>query len=513
LRLVCSYLDTTNLKHPSLNSQILDGIDLIADDILTQPNLTTCDDISSALIDSTMDAFENDDITKLISTPIGEVPRQSTIEENLEKINLNQSHTDILSSTIYIQMGSSPVEQKEIDNSILARQIVREQQRMYKTASKTRKTSGYQQSSSTVGPIDVLSSYGVCQPCTTIQMQDDFDYTNQLLQFDTMESKKIQILSQPRANFRPRTQNESKNASHYLRCEVNSQYEYPTIAIPHIWALQSVKNIIEVTLVAKDLQPHDYAIENKTSKSSFDDDALIFRQNDLHTLYFCVTTEDFKNGYKSFMIEYIKSKQDDNITKGLIKTRQLEQSMLRFTRIFQSEKDNYQRDESSTEYSCIMSEAYGDIGVEHMGPKFGPMSGNERLYVLVKGRISKDDITIMITEDVTNWRQQVPFTKNGNLIYFSMPPYPYSQYNRAVTNITIYYKGEELYQSPFVYKGALDEELAQLNLNGSTTNVNASSTSNPLNVFDFFQATGVCPVTSSSKKSSTTKRTKRLNNK
>lgn len=158
----------------------------------------------------------------------------------------------------------------------------------------------------------------------------------------------------------------------------------------------------------------------------------------------------------SFMIEYIKSKQDDNITKGLIKTRQLEQSMLRFTRIFQSEKDNYQRDESSTEYSCIMSEAYGDIGVEHMGPKFGPMSGNERLYVLVKGRISKDDITIMITEDVTNWRQQVPFTKNGNLIYFSMPPYPYSQYNRAVTNITIYYKGEELYQSPFVYKGALD---------------------------------------------------------
>jgi hypothetical protein len=50
--------------------------------------------------------------------------------------------------------------------------------------------------------------------------------------------------------------------------------------------------------VAKDLQPHDYAIENKTSKSSFDDDALIFRQNDLHTLYFCVTTEDFKNGYK-----------------------------------------------------------------------------------------------------------------------------------------------------------------------------------------------------------------------
>jgi hypothetical protein len=43
--------------------------------------------------------------------------------------------------------------------------------------------------------------------------------------------KKIQILSHPRANFRPRTQNESKNAAHYLRCEMNSIYEYPTISV------------------------------------------------------------------------------------------------------------------------------------------------------------------------------------------------------------------------------------------------------------------------------------------
>ena len=34
-----------------------------------------------------------DDICNLISTPIGELARQSTIEENLDKMNLNQSHT------------------------------------------------------------------------------------------------------------------------------------------------------------------------------------------------------------------------------------------------------------------------------------------------------------------------------------------------------------------------------------------------------------------------------------
>jgi len=70
------------------------------------------------------------------------------------------------------------------------------------------------------------------------------------------------------------------------------------LKIPKTWAHQSIKNIIEVTLVAKDKQPHDYAIGNKNSKTSFDDDALIFRQNDLHTLYFCVTPDDFNNGHK-----------------------------------------------------------------------------------------------------------------------------------------------------------------------------------------------------------------------
>jgi len=158
----------------------------------------------------------------------------------MANMNLSQSHTDILSSSFSIQVGSSPVEQKEIDNSILARQLVREQQRIYKNASKSKKSSGYQQSSSNVGPIDVLSSYGACQPCTTAQMQSDCDYQQQFLS-DSMKSEKIEIKSQPRSYFRPRTQNESKNASHYIRCEGNSQYDYPTISIPHIWAHQSIK--------------------------------------------------------------------------------------------------------------------------------------------------------------------------------------------------------------------------------------------------------------------------------
>ena len=58
----------------------------------------------------------------------------------------------------------------------------------------------------------------------------------------------------------------------------------------------------------------------------------------------------------SFMIEYIKCKQNDEITKDLIRTRQLDQSMLRFTRYYQTDNNLYQKDEDSVEYSSIMIE-------------------------------------------------------------------------------------------------------------------------------------------------------------
>lgn len=57
-----------------------------------------------------------------------------------------------------------------------------------------------------------------------------------------------------------------------------------------------------------------------------------------------------------FLIEYIKNKQDDVITKEMIRTRQLDQSMLRFTRILRLGKDNFIRDETTTQYSTVMQE-------------------------------------------------------------------------------------------------------------------------------------------------------------
>jgi hypothetical protein len=57
------------------------------------------------------------------------------------------------------------------------------------------------------------------------------------------------------------------------------------------------------------------------------------------------------------MIELIKSKQDNGITKNLIRERELTKSKLRFTRFFRDANGSLHRDEASTIYSCVMTES------------------------------------------------------------------------------------------------------------------------------------------------------------
>ena len=56
------------------------------------------------------------------------------------------------------------------------------------------------------------------------------------------------------------------------------------------------------------------------------------------------------------MVELIKRKQNDEITKELIRSRQLENSMLRFARIYQGEDGKMHRDDHSEEFSTVMTE-------------------------------------------------------------------------------------------------------------------------------------------------------------
>lgn len=63
----------------------------------------------------------------------------------------------------------------------------------------------------------------------------------------------------------------------------------------------------------------------------------------------------------SFMIELIKRKQDDVITKSVIRARKLDQSMLRFARIYRDENGDLLRDNDSEVYSRIMQESENQI--------------------------------------------------------------------------------------------------------------------------------------------------------
>ena len=180
-------------------------------------------------------------------------------------------------------------------------------------------------------------------------------------------------------------------------------------------------------------------------------------------------------GHFRILVEHVKSKQDAVITKALIQQRKLDQSVLRFTRLYRDENNTYQRDLTSTAYSCVMTEgetttylfygpvhghsrcflAYTDVGVESMGPIYGPKTG-DKVYAVVKGRILKDELTIEVIENETGARQQVPYTKTGNSVHFIMPSVAHSTQSQLTVTIRIFYRDAELYQSPYHYESALD---------------------------------------------------------
>ncbi|CAF2030829.1 unnamed protein product [Rotaria magnacalcarata] len=461
-------------------------------------------------LDNEFDTNEMSALLNLLpneSNETGQLPQSNFVESN-DQTYISEPQS-VYSQTSYVTKGYEPEEPNATANSFTAHIIVQQQEHLIKTAARSRRTNNNSRHPSSVEPFDYLINSNGCQPCTTVQMPNNFAYQQQLLQSGAAVSKKIEIKCEPRSKYRPRTQNESKNSAHYVRCEEGVKPEYPTISIPMEWNFQSDVNLIEVALVGIDQQAHPYALDNKTSSNIFDDSALIFKPEGSNALYFRVTKEDFLNKQKTFMIEIIKSKQDNIITKYLIRARQLEHSMIRFTRHFQVGKGDFQCDEGSTEYSCIMSEAYGDVDVEHMGPRYGPMGGQEMVYAVLKGRILKNDLKIEIVEYSSGWNYSVQnFTKNGNIIYFLMPAFPHQQYDTMTVNIIIYYRGLELYQSLYLYKGSLDQELASLHLNDSGITSVSFSTPPSLNVFELLAATDMCPTLS--RKGSTLKSTKRL---
>lgn len=243
----------------------------------------------------------------------------------------------------------------------------------------------------------------------------------------------------------------------------------------------------------------------------------------------------------------MKSKQDAVITKELIQRRHLDQSVLRFTRLYRDEHNQYVRDLKSTAYSCVMTEgetakfsfhalvhsccrcplAQPDVNVEKVGPSYGPMTG-DTVYVVIKGRVAKDELAIEVIENETGQRQQVPYTKNGNSVYFTMPNVAHSLRPHLMVTILITYKDEELHQSAYRYESSLDSMylffwrisfsnprffsgiFQELNIGDTHSNAAYLPTSSRFNNADYSRATGARLTALSSRRTSTTKTPKRL---
>lgn len=57
----------------------------------------------------------------------------------------------------------------------------------------------------------------------------NFDFL--VVELKSADTKTIRVRNQPRGQFRPRTENESRTSSHYIRCEDGVKPEYPTIDV------------------------------------------------------------------------------------------------------------------------------------------------------------------------------------------------------------------------------------------------------------------------------------------
>ncbi|CAF2493655.1 unnamed protein product [Rotaria sp. Silwood2] len=484
---------------------------LILDDCKTNDKLNIDDDGLNILTD---DPFKN--IRQM--TQVADFLAQfDDCFELIKKKKLQKTMSNHLQSNMFkpchnfIQRNDSFPDPIAINDVILAQSISQDYDQLCNTPLVSDNIQVQPQQSTTVTPVNYTLAPKAFIQCNTPQIANNLVYQKEAVQNNIIESKPIQIICQPRSKFRPRTQNESKTSSHYLRCEDSAELDYPAISVPQIWASQSKVNIIEVALVDIEKQLHPYTIDNKNSKKSFDDQVLIFKETQPNILYFRLTNEDFLIGYKTFMIELIKMKQDDFITKKLIRSRKLDQSMLRFTRIYQDENGNYQRDNNSEEYSCIMTESYGDVAVERIEPRYGPMCRKSMIFIVLKGRFIKDDLSIIVFGQTIRWSQEIKdFILNGNVIYFTMPTFQYSSMNRMTASINIYYKQQKFHESTFLYTSSLDEQLVDIDLNDSISATDAFMTNKKLN---HDMADNICSMPLNCQKVSKRKSRKRLDNK
>ncbi|CAF5148192.1 unnamed protein product, partial [Rotaria sp. Silwood1] len=139
-----------------------------------------------------------------------------------------------ISSHNLFETNNSFTRSNTIDNAILTESIAQEFDELCNNSLISNEILQFDPIESTnVIPIDFMSELNALIPYDPIQVSNDLECQQKFLPYDIIKSEKIQIKCQPRSEFRPRTQNESKISTHYLRCENGAELDYPAICVSH----------------------------------------------------------------------------------------------------------------------------------------------------------------------------------------------------------------------------------------------------------------------------------------
>jgi hypothetical protein len=166
-------------------------------------------------------------------------------------------------------------------------------------------------------------------------------------------------------------------------------------------------------------------------------------------------------------LQSIKCKHERKIIKKLIDEHNLEQSMLRFARIYRCHDGSLLRDQmkesrrnqldaqiSSNRLAFV---DYGNVSIIAITPSDGPMDGGTEINVAMQGMEAddRDKVSIIVWENNTPYPippQDVQW--NEQIASFEMPACQWPQDHQVDVNIRIYHNEKELGGSTHKYSQA-----------------------------------------------------------
>ena len=100
---------------------------------------------------------------------------------------------------------------------------------------------------------------------------------------------------------------------------------------------------------------------------------------------------------------------------------------------------------------------YGNVSIDGVSPKCGPMNEEVLMFVNLKGRVTKNDLKVFLTMPNNDWRYNVEtLTVNAAVAYFKLPSCPVPNQRKVKIDVHIHFRGQPIHSCPFYYLSCID---------------------------------------------------------